>query len=668
MFCPVCGQKSEETTEQVTTTTEALEPENSTEDTFINFASEGNVEQAEPGIPKKRNRKKIAAIVAAVVLVAAIGIGVGAHAQISNFIRKSFSDPVSYYQYVEKKNRDKRENLLLNSYGKLSDSVNASYATKNISYKLELGQTVKTLLSMSGMDFSKLENVEITVKGKKDKNVLTDQVTALINGQSILSLNAYVDYENQEAYVQVPEVSEKYIDFSNKMKEMEKEKDDRAKLGLSTFSMQDTIQDMQKYFPETGKIKTLFRTYTDLFIDRMDSVEKGTAEIEASGVRAGYTDLKVTCKGKKVYDIFIEFLSTLKEDTTMKEIVENIGEDAYKQYTEDIASQLEDLKSQGAEASDEDIEAVMHVYVDGSGDIAGRSITFTTKDEENSPLTITCLEPQKGSEVGTEISVSDSHKTYFKLSGKGTRKGGKLSGEYTLSTSLTDEDGKIYGMFRAPDDEVLTIKVSELDEHSLEDGYLNGSFTIGTNALAGATSYELQIDSKEDKKSATQTLALVCGGDTLVTLTAASTEGGDVPEVKKPDEGSELYDASDDKAMEAYMSEWDAEKFVALIKEKCGVDFSSYLSLYNDYSLDDDAAADNRATDDRATDDRADNHTTNKHDADHYNNSEDDDNKHYFEDDEDDYYDDDDWDDDDDYDDDDWDDDDEQDDGGIVGL
>lgn len=598
---------------------EALEPESSTEDTFVNFAPEGNAEQAEPGIPKKRNRKKIAAIVAAVVLVAAIGIGVGAHAQISNFIRKSFSDPVSYYQYVEKKNRDKGENLLLNSYGKLRDSVNASYATMNISYKLELGQTVKTLLSMSGIDFSNLENVEITAKGKKDENVLSDQVTALINGQSILSLNAYVDYENQEAYVQVPEMSQKYIDFSKKMKEVNSDPGDRV--GWEIF----TMQDMEKYFPETEKIKTLFRTYTDLFIDRMDSVEKGTAEIEASGVRAAYTDLKVTCKGKKVYDIFIEFLSTLKEDTTMKEIAENMGADIYKQYTEKITSALEDLKSQEAEASDEDIETVMHVYVDGSGDIAGRSITFTTKDEENSPFTITCLEPQKGSDVGTEISVSDSHKTYFKLSGKGTRKGGKLSGEYTLSTSLVDEEGKRYGMFRSPD-EVLTIKVSELDEHTLEDGYLNGSFTIGTNALAGATSYEWKIDSKEDKKSATQTLALVCGGDTLVTLTATSTEGGNVPEVKKPDEGSELCDASDDKAMEAYMSEWDAEKFVALIKEKCGVDFSSYLSLYNDYSLDD----------------------------------------------EDDYYDDDDWDDDefddDDYDDDDWDDDDEQDDGGIVGL
>lgn len=586
-FCPVCGQKSEETpeTEQATTTTEALETENSTENTYVNFAPEGNVEQsgqAEPGKPQKRKGKKIAAIVAAVVLVVAIGIGVGARAQIGNFIRKSFSDPVSYYQYVEKKNRDEGENLLLNSYGKLRNSVNASSATKNLSYKLELGQTVKTLLSMSGMDFSALENVEITVKGKKDNNVLGSQVTGFINGQSIISLNAYMDYENKEAYVQVPEMSQKYIDFSKMMKEVKSDPEDELPWDWEDFMMQD----MEKYFPETEKIQTLFRTYTDLFIDRMDSVEKGTAEIEASGVRAGYTDLKVTCKGKKVYDIFVEFLSTLKEDATMKEIVENMGEDIYKQYTEEINSALEDLKSRESEVSDEDIEAVMHVYVDGSGDIVGRVITFTMKDEESSPITITCLEPQKGSEVGTEISVSDSDSTYFKLSGKGTRKGGKLSGEYTLSTSLADEDEELSEIVNS--DEVLTIKVSELDEDTLEDGYLNGSFTIGMNALASATSYEWQLDSKQDKKGATQTLALICGGDTLVTLTATSTEGGDVPEIKKPDEGSELCDASDDKAMEAYMSEWDAEKFVASIKEKCGVDFSTYLSLYNDYSLDDD--------------------------------------------------------------------------------
>lgn len=584
IFCPVCGQKCEEApqTEQDVTTAEALEPEDKAENTYVNFASEENVAQTgqeEPGKPQKGKGKKIAAIVAAAVLVVAIGIGVTAHAQIGNFIRKSFSSPASYYQYVEKKNRDEGENLLLNAYGKMRDSSLASSGNSNISYKLELGQTVKTMLSMTGMDFSALENVEVTVKGKRDQETLSGQMTGLINGQSVISLNAWMDREKQEAYVQVPEISGKYIDFSKAIKEMDPESDDP--LGVEYFIMKD----IEKYFPETEKLQTIFRTYTDLFIDRMDSVEKGTAEIEASGVRAEYTDLKVTCKGKKMYDIFVEILSALKDDATMKEIVEDMGGDAYKQYTEEMNSALEDLKSEESEVTDEDIEMVMHVYVDGSGDIAGRVITFTMK-EESSPITITCLEPQNGSEVGTEISVSDGENTYFAFSGKGTRKRGKISGEYTVSTSLINEDEELAEMFSS--DELLTVKISELDEDSLEDGYLNGSFTIGTKAIASATSYELQLDSKEDKKSATQTLSVVCGGDKLVTLTATSTDGGDIPEIKKPAEGSELCDASDEAAMDAYMSEWNAEEFVASIKEKSGVDFSTYLSLYNNYSLDDD--------------------------------------------------------------------------------
>lgn len=594
-FCPVCGQKSEETpeTEQVTTTTEALETENSTENTYVNFAPEGNVEQseqAEPGKPQKGKGKKIAAIVAAVVLVLAIGIGVTAHAQIGNFIRKSFSSPVSYYQYVEKKNRDDGEAFLSNSYGKIRDSLTAGSASHNLSYKLELGQTVKTMLSLTGMDFSALENVEVTVKGKRDKNILGSQVTGLINGQSIISMNAYMDYENQEAYIQIPELSEKYIDLSNEMKTMDSDLDAEDDLSFM-------MTDMDKYFPETEKIETLYRTYTDLFIDRMDSVEKGTAEIEASGVRAEYTDLKVTCKGKKLYDLIAETLSTLKDDKTMKEIIENIGEDAYKKYTEEITSGLEDFKSKESEVSDEDIEAVMHVYVDNSGEIVGRVITVTAKEEKNSPITLTWLEPQKGSEVGVEIAMSDCDKTYFKLSGKGTRKGSKLSGEFSLSTPVINEDyPEVAETINS--DELFTVKVSELDEDALEDGYLNGSFTIGTKALASATSYELQLDSKEDKKGATQTLSVVCGGDKLVTLTATSTEGGDIPEIKKPGEGSEMCDASDQKAMEAYMSEWNVEELLAAIKEKCGVDFSTYLSLYNNYSLDDDYDLDDYDEDD----------------------------------------------------------------------
>lgn len=571
-----------------------MDEKNYNSETYVNFGEQGTPENNRPDKKKKRNGKKIAAIIAAVVLVVAVGIGVSAHAQIANFIRKSFSDPVTYYQYVEKKNRDSREELLLHSYEKLRNSVNASSQTKNVSYKLELGQSVKTMLSMTGMDFSALENIGVTMTGKKEENVLTGQVTGLINGQNIISLNTYVDYANEEGYVQIPEISEKYIDFSSVLKEMDSDSEDE--LESVPFTLKD-LKDMEKYFPETEKVRTLCNTYTDLFIDNMDSVEKGTSEIEASGIRANYTDLKVTCKGKKMYDLMIKMISALKEDATMKEIVENMEGDLYQKYTEGLSSALEDLKKEEAEVSDDDIEGVMHVYVDDSGDIVGRVVTWTAKEDESTPITVTWLEPQKGSEVGTEIFVSDNDTTYFKLSGKGTRKGNKLSGEYVLGSDLAKDEEDTEEVVNA--EELLVLKVSELDEDSLEDGYLNGSITVGFKALASATSYELQIDSKEDAKSATQTLSVVCGGDKLVTLTASSTEGGDVPEIKKPGEDSEICDASDEKAMNAYMSEWNVEEFIAAIKEKCGVDLSTYLSLYEEYSsLDDDYDSDDYDYDD----------------------------------------------------------------------
>lgn len=600
-FCPVCGQKCGEPmneAEPVAAETAAPEPvkaEESTQKTEENVQKveesaqkpEENVQKAEESAqkpeenatgayvsfapeeqgttgkkPGKGNKKKVVAIAAAVLLVAIISIGVTAHAQIANFVRSTFSDAETYYQYVEKKNCESQSKTFTNVYGKMRDSITASSTNSNASYRLELGQTLKTMLSMTGLDCSALDSIELATQGKADENVIAAQLKGLINDQNVISFNAYVDLQNKEGYFQIPELSEKFVDFSKGLKEEDDE------YGISSLPMTGEIE---KYIPKKEQVETLIKTYSDLFIESMDHVEKGSAEIEAGGVKSTYTDLKVTCKAEKAKDIMLECLKTLKEDTTVKEYLENIEKDAYSEFTKDISSSIEKLEATHVDESYG--EAVMDVYVDSSGDIVGRVIRLTDDDT----IVISCLEPQKGSEFGSEISLTDNDKTYFKLSGKGTRKGGKISGEYTfgLDESLAESfGGKIINM-----DEVFTIKVTDLDEDTFqEEGYLNGSFVLSTKAIASFTSYEIQLDSKQDKDGSTQTISVVCGGDKLASLIMKTDNSGE-PEIVKPDEGSEIYDAADSDNMMQYMSELKFEELLSSIKEKCGVDLSTYMEV-----------------------------------------------------------------------------------------
>lgn len=602
LFCPTCGQKHEaepvapvENVSENSAEPVAEEPiaeetaaaEAVTNSTYMNFGpTEESVEK-----PKKKGKgKMIAGIVAAIVAVVAIGVGITAHAQIGNFVRKTFSSPEAYYQYVEKKNRDEEMETFREHYDSMLEESSAENVGQKVSYKLELGQSIKTLFAMTGTDLSTLESVQLNVSGKKKGDVVTGQITGGINEKDVVSLNMYLDSVNKEGYVQIPEVSETYLELNN---------------ALNSEEMSGALSDMTKmysmggYFPKTEEIETMAETYTDLFIDEMDSVKKSGTELEAAGVKAAYTDLEVTCKGKKMANIVVDVMTTMKDDKTLKGIIERIDKEAYTEFNTGLAEQIEEAKSSIDEVTDESLEAVMNVYVDGKGNIVGRMLTAKTEDSKE--LKITYIQPEDGSDVGMTISVEYDGVTYFTLSGKGTRKGGKLSGEYKVSMddSLNPDTDTISTM-----KDFITIKVENLDEDTLEkDGVMNGTVTISTNAIAQISAYAIQLDAKGDKDKTTQTLSVMSGSDKLVSLIMTS-EKGDVPEISKPAEGSSVCDVMDETALANYASEFNVETFLAGIKEKSGVDLSSIASLLEGMGGSDDVyAPEDYDTEDYSADD-----------------------------------------------------------------
>lgn len=557
-FCPVCGQKVEP---EMSGVPEEKGTEETEDKAYFEFEDAGQEADVKP--PEKSKRKKTAGIVAAAVLVLLIGIGVTAHAKIANFIKMNFGSTAEYYQYVETKNRDAGAEVFSNQYKAYYDSLCGDEWKENATYKLELGQTLKTMLSMTGTDFSALNDAGLVVSRKRSGGISQSRIRGCINGQDVITLNMYVDMANSEGYAQIPEISSKYVDFSESLKLLK-----NSNLGGGNVFLYGGMS----YLPEPEKMRNLLITYSDIAIRNMDSVEKSSGELEAGEVKGNYTKFTVTCKGKEFYNMLLDMMNTMKDDQNIKAIADKYGEGAYETFSEFLKESIDALKSEEGKVMDEDLQMVMDVYVDGDGKIVGRVIDLKSKDGET--ITLTFIQPENGSEIGTELSFALNGVTYVSLAGKGIRKDGKISGEYKVSLDESINPSK-ENIVSTKD--LVTIKVTDLDEDKLAEGYMNGSITLSSSGTT-FSSYSLQFDVKGDKENKNSSISVLCGGDKLVTLTVLSDQK-DVPEVKKPGEGDELCDASDDDAMEAYNKEADPEKIVAGIKEKCGVDLSAYIKL-----------------------------------------------------------------------------------------
>lgn len=560
-FCPVCGQKMDP---EMSVVSEKNGTGTAEDKAYFEFEAAGQEVDVKP--PEKSKRKKTAVIVAA-VLVLLIGIGVTAHAQIANFIKKNFGSTVEYYRYVETKNRDAGEEVFSKQYKAYYDSLCADEWKENVTYKLELGQTLKTMLSMTGTDFSALNDTGLVASRKRSGGVSQSRIRGCINGQDVITLNMYVDMANSEGYVQIPEISSKYVDFSENFKLFK----DFNLGGGNVF-----LNGGMSYLPEPEKMRNLLITYSDIAIRNMDSVEKSSGELEAGEVKGNYTKFTVTCKGKELFAILKDMMNNMKDDPNIKAMEDKFGEGAYDSFSKSLQEEIDDLNSQEGEVTDEDLQMVMDVYVDGDGKIVGRVIDLKSKDGETFKMTFS--QPENGSEIGMELSFALNGVTYVSLAGKGIRKDGKISGEYKVSLDESINPSK-ENIVSTKD--LVTLKVTDLDEDKLAEGYMNGSITLSSSGTT-FSSYSLQLDVNGDKENRNSSISVLCGGDKLVTLTVLSDQK-DVPEIKKPGEGDELCDASNDDAMEAYNKEADPEKILAGIKEKCGVDLSAYLKLIESF-------------------------------------------------------------------------------------
>lgn len=512
-----------------------------------------------PDGKKQFGKKKLALIIIVAVLAIAGIAGVANADSVENFFRSKFSSPEKYYRYVEKKNRDDVVSFFGDSYDEILDNLSAKDQTKKAIIKVEAGDALKPMLSSVG-----LESMEIESDAKMKDNTVTGKSVIRANGKDALSYTTYLDYASGKIYMQIPELSETYLDYTAIL----------AQSGMDIGMFYDATQNSSKYLPDAKVVEETLTKYSDIIYDNISEVKRDTKTVKVNGIKEKYIRLKVSADTDEQFNAVADIVDALHEDKNMEEVLTNIDNSLYTEFKsaiEEVKSEVDTLKK--SDISDDDEETLdlgMELYVDNSGKIVGRKMDVTVGSNN---MSLSVMSPRKGSQFAQEIVFEVDGVTYVELTGKGTVKSGKINATYHLNTDASMNEEGTLAIFG---DDMLVIEIKDLDEKALDGGKCQGEIVLSNKSVEGADLYSVKctLDNKKDK---TDTKIELLSGKASMLTVAIETCKGDDPKVEAPAADASICDFADEDAITQYVSQIDLITFINNLKENCGVDLSSYL-------------------------------------------------------------------------------------------
>lgn len=406
---------------------------------------------------------------AAVVLVLIVANGT----RVNNFVHKTFSSPEKYYQFVEKKtikelsdySGEWYDNYVLDSLNFFDRSVNGELTVK----LGKDGQEYLELLGLAGVDVSWLESVSIGVDTAVKNDTVSSGMSFALNGSDILSYNVKMDTENETAYLQIPEINKTYmgVDLSTI--------EDYTSSFEPIMQFSESNKKLWQACPDQAEVEKLTKRYMMLALACVDDVSKSKETLKAEGVEQKCTVLKVTIDAETMQDMLEAVLEEMRDDKDVKKLMYSVLEAGSEAVDEDI--DVDEIYEEFQDSIDEilgdldylrydDSKIVMKVYVDGKGEIRGRSI-------DTGYVTVKSLMPERGNKFGYELSydLSGGYRGMtMKLTGSGKTSGDKISGDFQI---------KYNGAA------LVDITVKKFDTKELKAGRPNGRIEVRATSKIG---------------------------------------------------------------------------------------------------------------------------------------------------------------------------------------
>lgn len=411
----------------------------------------------------KKKGKKIA-LISGIAVVAIAGGGVAAY-NLSDYVKNQINlrvmKPENYYSWIVEENSKEFANKAKDSYSKVYEKANSSYGTSfNLKYNISDDAKELALTGMLGEGyrdsveyeeenmlidiFDNLSEISIGGNISAKTNMFSGNVSALLNGESIIDSDIAFDMENYNYFFRVPELTEQWLCLS---------------LGeIMDYESLNSIQNIYKYLtPE--ELEDIIIRYTNIWNESVSDIELEKQEtLDICDISVEYTVISAEFDYEKMLELADNFINELKSDDVIKNIVVNemeaCTEDEYNSTFDDLLSEISLVDS-----SEDYYSCTLNTYVDPNGDIRG--IKF----------------------------IEDSDELFFGIGKDGDNIRGEFvlneNGEDVVNVELyADKDGDQYNgnidftVSEYEEPEQISIEFTGYEVVNEENGYFNADVTL----------------------------------------------------------------------------------------------------------------------------------------------------------------------------------------------
>ena len=528
------------------------------------------------------------------------------------------------YASIEKNAWAEEVKNMASSYAASIEESQALVSGMQSDISLKIEDSGRSLLGfVAPFDISWLNDVTLanTVSFTDGKEGLLMKV--LLNDNQICSLEYYLDPESQDAYMRIPELSDKY--FKTNMKEAADQQASNIESDIEELTPDDTdvdiptdnfasaysdsislsaslMSDLSSALPEASVIETLLDKYGSMLFDNLTEGESSQETLTAGDISQDCTVYEGQISSEDAVKTATELLEAAKSDSDIESILNtwndklSSDENLYESFTTAVDKGLNALKDTDTSDS-EDSYLSTKIWVDENGRIAGRALEIQEGDT-TTPI-LTWQMPENGSDFGYLLTIASDDINTYSLSGSGQIDGDKLNGTYELS--LADSISAI-------------IEVKDYDTVSAKEGNLNGNYKITFPSSdtdneddyysSILENFALVLDLNSEKNSGSVALSIENAGSTLGTL---SITGGAGEAVEIPNLASlkDVYDANNNDDMNAYAATLDFTSIMDNLS-KAGVPDEVITYILSGGSATEDSsdteASENSETSDNASD------------------------------------------------------------------
>lgn len=538
-------------------------------------APSASIPEARPAGKKRRGKRVLAAVIAAVLVVVGAGAIVYASSDsLQNSVKQAFWQPEDYIQHVVERSFDKLASDASQSYTTLFAPV----ATLTSSEKTDLGYQMTMKLNLNQdfiapfLDASDLNGLKLeTFTADIDASLKGEQIGALIslsvNEQQLASMNLAGNEKEDVLYFQIPEFTSSYLKID--LQDFE--------LPSSTANTAQIQQLMKELFNESllneKDVERIITIYSKLIVELLTdvSVEKNVTA-DAAGVSATYNKYTATITEQQLYDFLLKLLKEAQNDETILNFLSNSVE-VFNRYSNQpavtysgkdiIGTMIANLEKATIQPSN--VMGSCSFWINDQGEMKGAE--FTLIDSPSETYSFGYLSCEKKSNYGFSFWMKENTTEILNLHVNSVKKDGVCKGTAELTVS---EDDWYTGSLKTNSITVdFTLNNTETNSE--------GSFTLSSTLVPGG-SLTLTFSGKDKERDISLGVNYLGMNMATASLTYTETKA---KEISFPSASDQVYTVTpDEKELYEYLSECDINTLLQKLSSSIGIDLNSLFIQY----------------------------------------------------------------------------------------